>query len=69
MYNKAINKQRSSMSGLEFLRSTKIVSTVGTSTDGTSKLKSLIKAGVNVFRLNFSHGNHGDHLKRITNIR
>ena len=57
------------MSGLEFLRSTKIVSTVGTATDGTSKLKSLIKAGVNVFRLNFSHGNHGDHLKRITNIR
>ena len=69
MYNKTINKQRSSMSGLEFLRSTKIVSTVGTATDGTSKLKSLIKAGVNVFRLNFSHGNHGDHLKRITNIR
>ena len=69
MYNKAINKKRSSMSGLEFLRSTKIVSTVGTATDGTSKLKSLIKAGVNVFRLNFSHGNHGDHLKRITNIR
>ena len=69
MYNKGINKQRSSMSGLEFLRSTKIVSTVGTATDGTSKLKSLIKAGVNVFRLNFSHGNHGDHLKRITNIR
>ena len=69
MYNKAINKQRSSMSGLEFLRSTKIVSTVGTATDGPSKLKSLIKAGVNVFRLNFSHGNHGDHLKRITNIR
>ena len=69
MYNKAINKQRSSMSGLEFLRSTKIVSTVGTATDGKSKLKSLIKAGVNVFRLNFSHGNHGDHLKRITNIR
>ena len=57
------------MNSLEFLRSTKIVSTVGTATDGTSKLKSLIKAGVNVFRLNFSHGNHGDHLKRITNIR
>ena len=69
MYNKAINKQRSIMSGLEFLRSTKIVATVGTATDDIHKIKSLIKAGVNVFRLNFSHGNHGDHLKRITYIR
>ena len=57
------------MSKLEFLRSTKIVATVGTATDDVSNLKSLITAGVNVFRLNFSHGNHGDHLKRITNIR
>jgi len=38
MYNKSINKQRSSMSGLEFLRSTKIVSTVGTATDGRPNL-------------------------------
>ena len=52
-----------------YLRSTKIVATVGTATDDISKIKSLIKAGVNVFRLNFSHGNHGDHLKRITYIR
>ena len=52
-----------------YLRSTKIVATVGTSTDDIHKIKSLIKAGVNVFRLNFSHGNHGDHLKRITYIR
>ena len=51
------------------LRSTKIVATVGTATDDIKKIKSLIKAGVNVFRLNFSHGNHGDHLKRITYIR
>ena len=51
------------------LRSTKIVATVGTATDDIQKIKSLIKAGVNVFRLNFSHGNHGDHLKRITYIR
>jgi pyruvate kinase len=57
------------MNSLEFLRSTKIVATVGTATDDVLKLKSLITAGVNVFRLNFSHGNHGDHLKRITNIR
>ena len=52
-----------------YLRSTKIVATVGTATDDIHKIKSLIKAGVNVFRLNFSHGNHGDHLKRITYIR
>ena len=52
-----------------YLRSTKIVATVGTATDDIEKIKSLIKAGVNVFRLNFSHGNHGDHLKRITFIR
>ena len=52
-----------------YLRSTKIVATVGTATDDVKKIKSLIKAGVNVFRLNFSHGNHGDHLKRITYIR
>ena len=52
-----------------YLRSTKIVATLGTATDDIPKIKSLIKAGVNVFRLNFSHGNHGDHLKRITYIR
>ena len=52
-----------------YLRSTKIVATVGTATDDIQKIKSLIKAGVNVFRLNFSHANHADHLKRITYIR
>jgi pyruvate kinase len=57
------------MSDKNYLRSTKIVATVGTATDDIPKIKSLIKAGVNVFRLNFSHGNHGDHLKRITYIR
>ena len=57
------------MRNKNYLRSTKIVATVGTATDDIQKIKSLIKAGVNVFRLNFSHGNHGDHLKRITYIR
>ena len=57
------------MTDKNYLRSTKIVATVGTATDDIEKIKSLIKAGVNVFRLNFSHGNHGDHLKRITYIR
>ena len=57
------------MNKLSFLRATKIVATIGTVTDGEEIIRSLIEAGVNVFRLNFSHGNHGDHLKRITNIR
>ncbi|MDA0916231.1 MAG: pyruvate kinase, partial [Proteobacteria bacterium] len=54
---------------MKFFRSTKIVATIGTATNDYENIKSLIKTGVNVFRLNFSHGNHGDHLKRITYIR
>ena len=42
-------------------RSTKIVATIGTATDDEKIIKKLIKTGVNVFRLNFSHGHHGDH--------
>ena len=57
------------MTDLKFPRSTKIVATIGTATDDPNIIKKLIKTGVNVFRLNFSHGNHGDHLKRITYIR
>ena len=53
----------------KFPRSTKIVATIGTATNDPVIIKKLIKTGVNVFRLNFSHGNHGDHLKRITYIR
>ena len=51
------------------LKATKIVATLGTATDDKKMMGSLINSGVNVFRLNFSHGSHGDHLKRITNIR
>ena len=54
---------------MKFFRSTKIVATIGTATNDYENIKSLIMTGVNVFRLNFSHGNHGDHLKRITYIR
>ena len=57
------------MTDSKFPRSTKIVATIGTATDDQNIIKKLIKTGVNVFRLNFSHGNHGDHLKRITYIR
>ncbi len=50
-------------------RKTKIVATVGPVTESKEGLKKLALSGVNVFRLNFSHGTHEDHLKRIQNIR
>ena len=40
------------------MKRTKIVATVGPSCDTYEKLLDLVKAGVNVFRLNFSHGSH-----------
>ncbi|HNU15998.1 MAG TPA: pyruvate kinase [Chitinophagaceae bacterium] len=44
---------------------TKIVATVGPACDTYEKLLELVKAGVNVFRLNFSHGSHEDKAKII----
>ena len=48
---------------------TKIVATVGPACDTYDKLLALVKAGVNVFRLNFSHGSHEDKLAVINNVR
>lgn len=48
---------------------TKIVATVGPACDTYEKLLSLVKAGVNVFRLNFSHGSHEDKKEVIDKIR
>ena len=57
------------MNNTQFLRSTKIVATLGPSSNTENKIKKLIFAGVNIFRLNFSHGSHEDHLKTINLIR
>ncbi|MEO7265351.1 MAG: pyruvate kinase [Ferruginibacter sp.] len=48
---------------------TKIVATVGPACDDYDNLLSLVKAGVNVFRLNFSHGDHEDKRRVIGLIR
>jgi pyruvate kinase len=57
------------MKNTQFLRSTKIVATLGPSSNTENKIKKLIFSGVNVFRLNFSHGSHEDHLNTINIIR
>lgn len=48
---------------------TKIVATVGPACDTYDKLLDLVRAGVNVFRLNFSHGSHEDKAQIIDHIR
>ncbi len=48
---------------------TKIVATVGPATDTPEVLRQLILAGATTLRLNFSHGTHDDHLRRIVLIR
>lgn len=47
---------------------TKVVATIGPSSSSKEILKSIIKQGVDVCRLNFSHGKQEDHLKVIKNI-
>lgn len=50
-------------------RRTKIVATLGPATDDLNVLREVIKAGVNVVRLNFSHGVPQDHIDRANNVR
>ncbi|MDR0361365.1 MAG: pyruvate kinase [Planctomycetota bacterium] len=51
------------------MRYTKIVATVGPASDTPELLSQLIEAGVNVFRLNFSHGTQDSHRETIARIR
>jgi pyruvate kinase len=48
---------------------TKIVATVGPASNNKEMLRALVKEGVDVFRLNFSHGTHADHEKVINLVR
>ncbi|PHK50935.1 pyruvate kinase [Staphylococcus edaphicus] len=51
------------------MRKTKIVCTIGPASESEAMLEKLIKAGMNVARLNFSHGDHAEHKARIDTIR
>jgi pyruvate kinase len=50
-------------------RATKIVATLGPSSNTPDMLEAMIRAGVNVVRLNFSHGTAQDHINRTTMVR
>jgi pyruvate kinase len=51
------------------LHKTKIIATVGPACNTSEKLLALVQAGVNVFRLNFSHGTHQQHKEVIDRIK
>jgi len=51
------------------LRRTKIVGTLGPATDAPGVLENMIAAGLDVVRLNFSHGDAADHIKRAKMVR
>ena len=48
---------------------TKIIATIGPATSSYENLRKIIEAGVDVCRLNFSHGSYDDHQQVIDNIR
>jgi pyruvate kinase len=51
------------------MRRTKIVATLGPATNTPERIAGLIRAGMNVARMNFSHGTHADHAARIAMVR
>lgn len=51
------------------LKNAKIVATLGPSSNDEKTIRAMIAAGMDVARLNFSHGDHAEHLERITLIR
>lgn len=55
--------------GADMVKKTKIVATLGPASDSIETMERMVKAGVNVFRLNFSHGTHEYHKQNIDKIR
>ncbi|MDD2510358.1 MAG: pyruvate kinase, partial [Syntrophomonas sp.] len=51
------------------MRKTKIICTIGPASEQIENLLLMIEAGMNITRLNFSHGSYEEHRKRIANIR
>lgn len=53
----------------QYHKKTKIIVTIGPATNTETRIRSLLKRGVDVFRINFSHGDHATHKKTIELIR
>jgi pyruvate kinase len=51
------------------VRKTKIVATLGPALDDRDTLRAALEAGIDVVRLNFSHGDHDEHARRLRNVR
>lgn len=63
------NKFKNNLIENQIKRQTKIVATIGPATHSIEMLEKMIDAGMNVARLNMSHGDHKEHGERIKNIR
>ena len=50
-------------------KKTKVVCTIGPASENVETLTKLAQAGMNIARLNFSHGSHEEHLARIKMVR
>ncbi len=53
----------------EIIKKTRIVATIGPASESVLMLEELINSGLNVARMNFSHGDHKEHTARLENIR
>ena len=51
------------------MRKTKIICTLGPSTDSPEILEAMMKSGMDVARFNFSHGTHEDHKRRLEMLK
>src|SRR5262245_38568726 len=51
------------------VRRTKIVATIGPASNSLEMIRALVKAGMDVARLNFSHGSYDDHARTVANLR